>query len=162
MATGTPALVTKLRNSGTGRVFYEGKVHSYTVDDSPVWEGHYEFALNLDDGRQVVLSDAYENMGFVYRAPDSGNKMTNILVPLEDGEPDPVGIPDKKQLMSQRFLYATKPLYLSIQRGDTDPSELIFCRQIFASPEALLRTIQKEGDLDKAREAILRDVFQIS
>ena len=161
MTIGVPALVAKLRQSHRGRVFYKGGVHTYVTDASPLWIGNYEFAILLDDGREVILSDAYETMGFVYRAPDSGSQMTNILVPLEDGEPDPVGIPDEKQL-GQGCLQALEPLYQSIQRGDTDPDDLDFCRQIFSSPEAMLRTIQKEGSLAGAHAAILRDVFCIS
>ena len=161
MTIEVPALIAKLRQSPRGRVFYKGKVHAYITDASLLWVGNYEFAILLDNGREVILSDAYKTMGFVYRAPDSGSQMTNILVPLEDGEPDPVGIPDEAQL-SQVCLQALEPLYQSVQRGDTDPDDLDFCRQLFSSPEAMLRTIQKEGSLAGAQAVILRNVFRIS
>ena len=156
----TPALVTKLRQSGSGRVFYEDRVHEYTVDPSPVWISNYEFAITLGDGREIILSDAYETMGFVYRAPDSGTQMTNVLVPLNDEEPDPVGIPDRHTMVFALF-DAMMPVFKSVQRGDTDPDDLDMARQVFSSPEAMLRTIQREGGLKKAQEAILRDVFGI-
>ena len=161
MTVQTPNLVAKLRQSEAGRVFYNGQVHRYTLSKSPEWAEGYEFALILDDGSEVIVSDAYETMGFVYRAPDSGDQMTNMLVPLDDGEPDPVGIPDEKDL-SQTCFPALQPIFESVQQGNTDPDDLNFCRQLFSSPEALLRTIQKEGDIDKARTAILRDFFRIT
>jgi hypothetical protein len=88
------SLITKLKQNKNGRVLYEGEVYEYKVCDALPWISDYEFAIILEDGTEVILSDAYENMGFVCRAPDSGTQMTNIFVP----EADPVDIPDREDL----------------------------------------------------------------
>lgn len=145
--------------SGRGRIFHDGAVHEATWNHA-AWLSDYEVLVTLADGRSLPVSDADERMGYIYLAPDSGTQMTNIMVLLAEGEADPVAIPDKQTVAGTAFP-AMQPVYESVSAGNTDPDDLDFCRQIFTSPEAMLRTIQREGSLDAARRAILRDVFRL-
>jgi len=86
--------------------------------------------------------------------------MFSIVVPLSDDEPNPVGIPDEANVKASAF-DAMRPLFEAVQQNKVDPDDIELCRQIFSSPEAMLRTIQREGGLDAARTVILRDMFRI-
>ncbi len=152
-------LINKVRSAKSGRMFHGGKVKPFTVHEVN-HAADYEFEVEMV-GVRYIVSDAYDNLGFVYRAPDSGTIMTNMMVPLDDGEPDPTCIQDPATLQSQAF-DAMKPVFESVTAGNTDPDDLDFCRQLFNSQEAMLRTIQKEGSLEKAHKAIIRDVFRIT
>ena len=153
-------LTETLRTSGSGRCYHGGRVLKYDVTFERDPDVDYEFTIALEDGRKLTLSDAYDELGFVYLAADSGEEMFSIVVPLSDEEPDPVGIPDEASVKASAF-DAMRPLYETVQQNKADPADIELCRQIFSSPEAMLRTIQREGGLAEARAAILRDMFRI-
>lgn len=148
-----------LPSTGKGRIYYDGAVHDATWTRSRSL-ADYEVMVTLDDGRQFPVSDNDPRMGFVYRAPDSGSEMSDILVLLEDGEADPVGIPDRASLTASAF-QAMAPVYASVVAQRTDPDDLDYARQLFTSPEAMLRTIQKTGSVDAARTSILKEFFNL-
>ena len=153
-------LVKSLVSTPAGRVFFEDRVFSYTWEQA-AWLSDYEVLICLDDGRKIQISDSDEKLGIVYLASDSGSELSNIMVPLKEGEPDPKGIPDEASTKKNVFT-ALQPIFESVNNDITDPDDLDFCRQIFNSPAAQLRAIQKEGSLLAARKAILRDIFQIT
>jgi len=153
------SLIDNVRERKTGQMFHDGKVKSFTVHE-PNHASDYEFEVEMD-GQHFIVSDSDERFGYIYRAPDSGYELTNIMVPLEDGENAPSGIPDAKTIQAKAFA-ALQPVFESVTQGNTDPTDLDFCRQLFNSQEAMLRTIQKEGTLNNAHKAILRDVFYIT
>ena len=118
----------KLNPSGRGRFFYNGQVLHATWAKS----GHladYEWLVTFANGETAVISDSYEELGFVYLAPDSGDQMQFIMVPLNDNEPDPVNIPTQAQISAAAFA-AMKPIMDSVAAGETDPADLNFCRQL--------------------------------
>jgi hypothetical protein len=143
-------------NSGTGRFFIDGEVHEGTwrlerCADGPV--------IQLD-GRDLIVNEQEHNLGFIYRSPDSGSEMTNIMVLLEDGEPDPVGIPTR-EVLSASLGRALMQVLISVSAGRTDPDDLHYARQLFSNPACLLRSVQKHGTVDAARTSILREIFRI-
>jgi hypothetical protein len=154
-----PEYQSPLPSTGKGRIYYDGAVHDATWTHSRSL-ADYEVLVTLDDGREFPVSDNDPRMGFIYMAPDSGSEMNNILVLLEDGEADPVGIPDRASLTASAY-QAMAPVYASIAARRTDPDDLDYARQLFTSPEALLRMIQKTGSVDAARTRILNEVFNL-
>lgn len=153
------ALIDAMRTAGRGFLLHEGRVHSYVVE-RPAWIVDYEMLLRLDDGREIIVSDSYEQLGFVYREPDSGSEMRNIVVPLADGEMPPPGLPDASSARNGVFT-ALGPIYASVAARRTDPDDLDFARQIFSSPEAMMRSIERHGSMDAARISIMREVLRI-
>jgi hypothetical protein len=153
------ALIDAMRTAGRGFVLHEGQVHSYVVEQ-PGWLVDYEMVLRLDDGREVIVSDSYDDLGFVYRAPDSGREMTNIVVPLAEGETPPPGLPDASSARNGAFT-ALAPIFASVSACRTDADDLDFARQLFSSPEAMMRSIERHGSVDAARIGIMRDVLRI-
>lgn len=120
----------------------------------------YEQEIVFEDGATAIVSDREDRMGFVYRAPDSGSTMTDIMVLLEDEEPDPVGIPDART-MAVGGIAAMMPLHRKVALGEIDPDDLDYCRQLFSSPEAMTRTIQRTGSVQAAYDHVLREIFRI-
>lgn len=152
-------LRSKMPANGQGRVYFNGAVHNATWS-YPSWLSSYEVLVVLDNGRELQISDENEQLGYAYREPDSGMEMTNIMVILEPGEPDPVGIPTQAEV-TQKAFDAMRPVFESVARQETDPDDLDYCRQLFNSQAALLRTIQRTGSLAGAHAAILKDVFRL-
>lgn len=147
-----------LPGTGSGRIMMNGLIRN------AVWSTRtqiaYEQEIVFEDGRSAIVSDREERLGFVYRAPDSGSTMTNIMVLLDDDEPDPVGIPDANE-MRTASIAAVMPLYGRVAAGEIDSDDLDFCRQLFSSPEAMTRTIQRTGSLEAAYAHVLREIFGI-
>ena len=155
MQNGDDALPT----DGASRIFHDGEVVE-AAWSRPRWVTPYERLLTLADGRTLVVSDTDERLGFVYRGPDSGTRMTSIVVILGDDETVPDGVPDAQTAIRTSY-DAMRPLYESVAAGETDPDDLDFCRQIFSSPAAMLRTISRTGSLEAARRTILFELFQV-
>lgn len=143
-------------SSGTGRFFVDDEVHERT------WrpEGYADGPVVRLDGRDLIVNEEERNLGFVYRSPDSGSEMTNVMVLLAHGEPDPVGIPSREEL-SASLGRALMPVLISVSAGRTDPDDLDYTRQLFSNPACLLRSVQKHGTVDAARTSILREIFRI-
>lgn len=149
-----------LPDIGSGRIFHDGTVKEATWNHV-AWLADYEILVTFADGTQLPVSDVNDQLDFVYLAPDSGSQMTNIMVLMRDGEADPVGIPDQPTISGAAFAAIT-PLYASVAAGDTHPDDLDYCRQLFGSQAAMLRTIQAEGSLDAAHKAVLKNIFKIT
>lgn len=154
-----PNLRSKMPEGRQGRVYFEGAVHNATWS-CPAWLSDYEVMVILENGRQLQVSDENEDLGFIFREPDQGLEMTNIMVLLGPDEAEPVGIPDQSEIAKKAF-EAMRPIFESVARQETHHDDLDYCRQLFTNQAALLRTIQKTGSLASAHAAILRDVFRL-
>lgn len=143
--------------TGSARFFVDDGVRNGTWRPEGWADGP---VIRLDDGRDLPVTDADEKLGFVYRAPDSGSEMTNIMVMLDDGEADPVGIPTRAELAAS-LMQTLMPVLTSVTAQQTDPDDLDYARQLFSSPACMLRSIQRHGTVETARTAMLRDVFRI-
>ncbi len=145
--------------SGNHRILHDGVVRdsAWSVER---WLMPYERLVTLDDGTTFPVSDADDRLGFVYRAPDSGSRMSSMIVLLDDGEEVPADLPDQQTAIRTSY-DAMRPLYESVAAGETDPDDLDYCRQIFSSPAAMMRTIARTGSMEAARRAILAELFQI-
>jgi hypothetical protein len=144
---------------GAGRVFADGRCHDVAWEKIRSLPDH-EVLVTFPDGRRMPVGEPEKRLGFVYREPDSGSTMTGMMVFLDPGEADPVGVPTDAELTATAF-GAMGPIFASVAAQETDPDDIDFCRQIFCSSAAMLRTIQAEGSVEAARTAILRDVFRI-
>lgn len=143
--------------TGSARFFVDDGVRNGTWRPEGWADGP---VIRLDDGRDLPVTDADERLGFIYRTPDSGSEMTNIVVMLVADEPDPVGVPTRAELAAS-LMQSLMPVLASVTAQQTDPDDLDYARQLLSTPACLLRWIQKHGSIDAARTAVLREVFHI-
>lgn len=146
---------------GKGRIFYQGGVYNATWNRSS--QISYRLVFEIDDNGfydRFTITDKDERLGILYAADDSNYTLHNCLVILGDDEPDPTNIPTKDDLKIN-LMTSMLPIVRSFSEGNTCAEDMQFCREIFSTPEAMLRTIQKKGSLEDAQKHILEEIFLI-
>jgi hypothetical protein len=148
-----PASSPLLSTEGRGRVFMNGRTHSVTWETTRS-EGR---VVVFADGRRLAVDDYNEHWGHVSLAPDGEFELIHAMAPIDEDEPDPVGVPNDREL--ERLAASFDRLLMSrMNPSDLSSSEVGFYRASIADSAVMMRRILRFGDVEAAiRDAVTDD-----